>query len=375
MKHGPPDPDLAPIFVIGTGRSGTTLMRNMLCRHPRIHIAHEPWLYSVHGALGQMRGSTYISVERFVRHYARSLSFAFLGIDEAEMRQAVGDARSRADVFRAILRVTAQRHGKTRYGDKTPDNSRFLAEIFDDFPDARVVHMVRDPVDMVASWSRMPWGGTSHWLNSWLCNTRMKEVAPYRGRICEVLLEELLDRPEETMRRVLDFVGEAWAEIVLDPQANPDDLPGFPWFEKAGGRIQGETDPGQERRGARQLGKTWTRKVERMNSYSLRRYYRGTRYYTLPLDSRKGFAARLSTLAYYPAILLCALVDIQRCLLTLLRLYRYARQYSREKVPPLEKQFDVFNINARRWRGYPGGFRRFQQEQVARLESRRPSDA
>ena len=38
--------DESPIFVIGTGRSGTTLLRQMLNAHPRIHITHEAGFYS-----------------------------------------------------------------------------------------------------------------------------------------------------------------------------------------------------------------------------------------------------------------------------------------------------------------------------------------
>ena len=44
------DPDEAPVFVVGTGRSGTTLLRQMLDAHPRIHVTHEAafYFYRVH---------------------------------------------------------------------------------------------------------------------------------------------------------------------------------------------------------------------------------------------------------------------------------------------------------------------------------------
>jgi hypothetical protein len=42
----PQPPGDAPIFVIGTGRSGRTLLRQMLNAHPRIYITHEAFFYS-----------------------------------------------------------------------------------------------------------------------------------------------------------------------------------------------------------------------------------------------------------------------------------------------------------------------------------------
>ena len=47
----PPDPDRAPIFLIGCGRSGTSLLRSMLNAHPRIYLLQESAFFSWTGKL------------------------------------------------------------------------------------------------------------------------------------------------------------------------------------------------------------------------------------------------------------------------------------------------------------------------------------
>ena len=138
-----PDPDRAPIFVIGTGRSGTTLLRLMLNAHPRIYLTHEA-SFNV-GSSFIPRG---LSGSDWLDLYLRSFSFAWLKLDPEEVRRELPAEFPRSELpraFQAVMRCKARQFGRPRYGDKTPFHSSHLKRIFRDFPDARVVHIVRDP--------------------------------------------------------------------------------------------------------------------------------------------------------------------------------------------------------------------------------------
>jgi hypothetical protein len=72
--------------------------------------------------------------------------------------------------------------------------------------------------------------------NAGLCEIERRQVEPYRARVLEIRLEDLLATPRETMGRVLDFVGEPWDDAVLDHARHaPDkhDMPPLPWLESA----------------------------------------------------------------------------------------------------------------------------------------------
>lgn len=223
--------DTAPIHVIGSGRSGTTLLRMMLSAHPRIHLTHEASFYVWEGLWARR------PVGGLLAYYLQTPHFRWLRLDPAEVIRSLDGPltrETRKDLYAAVMRLAAARHDKPRWGDKTPSHSANLARIFEDWPDARVVRIVRDPRGTVHSLNRMPWATGSLVAASGFCELERHQVRPFRDRILQIRLEDLVAEPEATMRRVLDHVGEDWSDDVLDhPSHAPDDLPPVPWFARA----------------------------------------------------------------------------------------------------------------------------------------------
>jgi hypothetical protein len=228
------DPACSPIFVVGTGRSGTTLLRFMLSAHPRIYITHEASFY-----VWESFFSRSAPRRAFLDYYFQTFSFRWLRVDPARVLEGLPDplpaARSGA-AFAAIMREKAAQYGRVRYGDKTPAHSGHLRRIFSDFPDARVIHIVRDPRAVALSLARMPWACASLYANAHASLTDLEQVARFRDRVLRIRLEDLLADPRATMGRVLDHVGEPWDDAVLDHARHipdPKDMPPLPWLESA----------------------------------------------------------------------------------------------------------------------------------------------
>lgn len=258
----------SPIFVIGTGRSGTTLLRMMLNAHPRIYVTHEASFYMSALTAPRLDGRAWLE------HFFHSAAFAWLRTDPEDVRSRVPETLPRADIpkaYNAVMAAKAAQYDRPRFGDKTPLHSSFLPQIFRDYPNPRVVHIVRDPRGTVASLMRMPWSAATVGLNNLYCHRQMKEVKPFLGRVHELRLEDLTADPERVMRGVLDFVGEPWDDAVLDHvrHAPLDDMPPFPWFRAA-------TGPPRPRTGTpkwmSQLGPAWVRRIETINRKGMRRY-------------------------------------------------------------------------------------------------------
>lgn len=258
----------SPIFVIGTGRSGTTLLRQMLNAHPNIHITHEAAFYSY-----SHHAPTGMTVDEWLKCYFDTFSFAWMRLDPREIRDAIPKDASidrMREVYLAIMRAKAKQQGKSRFGEKNPLDTHNLPRIFADFPDARIVCIMRDPRPTVLSFNRMPFGTTSTMLNAQICRVQYQHIKPYLDRILEVRLEDLSADPRSTMQSILNYIGEPWDDAVLDhvSHSKADDVPPLPWFVGATQRA-----PNRRESGAREeLEPVWTRIVEWVNQESMTRY-------------------------------------------------------------------------------------------------------
>src|SRR5690606_29916539 len=130
--YGSPSPSMShlanPIFILGCGRSGTTLMRLMLNRHPRIAIPGETWYFpDIH----RMRASLAPTAEWrevVATLIESSATFLELGVS----REQLHDELSRIafehwpDVVAVANLAFARAEGKDRWGDKTPGYVRHL---------------------------------------------------------------------------------------------------------------------------------------------------------------------------------------------------------------------------------------------------------
>lgn len=331
----PPDPEQAPVIVLGSGRSGTTLLRQMLNAHPRIHLTHEAGFYSAAQPFRKR-----LSAERWLARYYHSFPFAWLGLAvadvEGELPTPLGEHAYPA-AFCAIMRAKAKQFGKPRFGDKTPYDSRHVGAILRDFPDARIVHIVRDPRATVASLARMPWAPSSLGMVNLFALAQVEALAPFRSRIHEVRLEDLLADPEAELRKVLAFVGEDWDPQVLEhAKYAPEDAPPYPWLASAKEAAK-PTAEGYRKA----LSPAWIRLIEGTQRKIFARYG----YLPAKLDREPSFAEKLGAVA----------VDVPRSLLAIAR--AMGTFFALLKTPPpsaAEVQRRVLRLNPKGMDSFPG---------------------
>ncbi len=336
----PPNADSAPIFVVGTGRSGTTLLRLMINAHPRIHLTHEASFY-----IGRQFIPKRFSASDWMELYFKSFPFAWLRVHPDIIRAEVkrmhpeGAAREHiGDVYRAIMLSKAKQRGCPRYGDKTPFHASYIGTILKDFPDARIIHILRDPRPTCLSLKDMPWAPGSWILNNRYMSRLAKEVAPYRDRIHELRLEDLLEDPESQMRAVLEYVGEAWDERVLNHVAHipEDDVPPFPWLLTAT-RPRGAV---KKRSWLETMPPEWIRQVEHRNRYWFENYG----YPLAELDNEPTWWQRRKAI----------LADVPELLRFLRRFIPLARRLGSVNPPDAsEAQHRLLQLNPTAWERYP----------------------
>jgi hypothetical protein len=193
------DPSRQPIFVIGSPRSGTTLLRLVLDAHPRISCGEEThFLRDMESITG--------------RHWPLLSAYGF------EREWWMSRVR---DFYAGFQDEVLARSGKARWAEKDPTYTLLLDFVEELFPAAQFVHLVRDGHDVVASF-RDRWGyrsaaraARSEWRR-YVTAARTLGARTPAERYHEMRYERLVGAPEAVVRDLLDFLGERWDPAVLD---------------------------------------------------------------------------------------------------------------------------------------------------------------
>jgi hypothetical protein len=209
-----------PIFVGGLERTGTSLIYALLASHPNIAMTRRTnWWTFFYGRYGDLADDA--NLERCLATMMRYRRHRKLQPDiERLRREFKAGPRDYGRLFSMLESQHAERLGKPRWGDKSLHTERHAETVFRHFPDARILHMVRDPRDRYASvvkrWKDVRGGvgaATAMWLDSIALGERNVSRWPDRYRL--VRYEDLASRPQESLRSICAFIGEPFERAML----------------------------------------------------------------------------------------------------------------------------------------------------------------
>lgn len=214
----------APFFIVGAGRSGTTLLRLILAGHSRLCIPPETWfLRDLVEHLPLHRELDPGQVDRAVQIITEHCHWPDMEIEADAMCQwAAALVRpTLADIVDLVYRHHLAQSGKPRFGDKTPHYFLIAPQLAELYPQARFIHLVRDGHDVAMSWIDLDWDRYYEPGFEW--TTMMRTLQVYRtsvlwDRFHEVRYEDLVTAPEPTVRGICSFLGEAFEPSMLDWQ-------------------------------------------------------------------------------------------------------------------------------------------------------------
>lgn len=203
------------------------MLRLMLNAHPRIAIPFEsdfiPKFYRRLGEYGDLTACG--NVGRLLDDIAAQ-PFAQRGeLIRDQAAVLARNPRSYGGLIAAIYETYAEANGKSRWGDKDPDNVVELDVLWTLFPCCRIVHIVRDGRGAANSLRKQAWGSRNilklagDW--SWrvtLAHKMGMMLGP--SYYLEIRYEDLVRSPESTLRRVCEFVGEPFDKAMLGYDKN-----------------------------------------------------------------------------------------------------------------------------------------------------------
>ncbi len=200
-----------PIFVIGMMRSGSTLLENMFDAHSDILGMGEDSIFNAN--LQELKD--------------KLVSLAAEGRDTKDLQKVITEYAKKVD---KLMTKTAKKDNKQikfkHVVDKMLFNYRSIGFIHYVYPEAVIVHMVRDPMDTILSCFTHKF---DHYGLEWSMNedhlvdqfaiylqimNHFRSVLP--GRIIDVRYEELVNEPERVLRSLLRRMKIDWDPNVLD---------------------------------------------------------------------------------------------------------------------------------------------------------------
>lgn len=226
-----------PVLVTGPDRSGTSLMFALLASHPNLSMVRRTnlwrWFY---GRFGDLKHRE--NFERCLEAMMRYRRLSALQPDPDRIRREFWEGEpTYGRLFDLVHRHHAERVGKPRWGDKSLHTEHHAREVFEEFPQARMIHMIRDPRDRHASVTRRYEArekGIGAVTGRWLTSTAQgqRNVRRYPGRYLAVRYETLATHPEDTLRRVCAFIGEEYDPVMLTMSGAPEHGEGNSSFEE-----------------------------------------------------------------------------------------------------------------------------------------------
>ena len=229
------------IFVVGNSRSGTTMMGRILNNHQDIFTFKELHFF---GQLWSEKDKEQkINKIESIKLFSKLLCIQKFGIfqqdnpsqfDEVSKSVLEQDIYTRIKIFNLFLKYSVGQNNSSISCNQTPRDVFYINEILENFPEAKIINMIRDPRDILLSqknkWKRRYLGASSipfreavrSYFNyhpitiSKIWNTSVSAaLSKNSNNIISIQFENLVENSENEIKKLCLFLGILFSEDLL----------------------------------------------------------------------------------------------------------------------------------------------------------------
>lgn len=244
-----------PIFIVGTPRSGTTLMAKILGQHSRIFMPGETHffddIYSRRNEFGDPPNSKSIKIiisllktlyGRYNEPADQERVTNLFKNTSTQLENQISVGNSYEEILSLFMENQAGQLGKARWGNNAPRDLFHIDDIIKFYPNAKVIVCIRDMRDFLLSY-KYKWRATPieyvdrlktlyHpvttsllWKSSMRRVLAISEYVPERNLVI-VRYEDLVTQPARIIQEMCDVIGEKFEPNMLSIKDNNSSTPG-----------------------------------------------------------------------------------------------------------------------------------------------------
>ena len=224
----------APFMIVGVSRSGTTLLQAILnahsqiCSPPESHFIHNYIAKEKINRILRKKGSNGL-----IKELNSDKDLQRLGIEAEEVIEEIKKSNNEIsceNVFKQYLtKYITQKEDKSIVAEKDPLNIIYLNVIKEIFSHAHIVHIIRDPRDVVLSLNKVDFSSDFTTLNALKYKNRLMKGKKsgemlFGENYTEVYYEDLLIKPEKTVKNLCDDLHIPFEKQMLEYYSESDDI-------------------------------------------------------------------------------------------------------------------------------------------------------
>lgn len=194
------------VFVVGVGRSGTSLLQSMIAAHPSVAALPET-SFLRRFVFGKIRDKSAVDGDKHLQRLPELLE---------EVNKNTYDNTGYLKAYKSML----SSQEKAFVLDKDPRLVEFIPLLLRFFgADCRIIHIYRDPRDVLASKKKAAWSSGRSLFSYAVASTVQLEMGAlheHDPRVLSLSYEELISGPKAHLERISDFIGLPFDEAMLD---------------------------------------------------------------------------------------------------------------------------------------------------------------
>ena len=216
-----------PFFIIGSGRSGNTLLRSILSGNSDISIPPEsyrlPFAIKKFHIFNNRNWEDVVS--QVLKEFEDCKEFYTWKINIKDVQKRLenieNSKRSLSNIFDELFCAYSEKHsaGSKIWGDKTPMNTLYLDWISTVFPHSKFIHIIRDGRDVASSYLKMErydniLEAANRWINS--IDLAQSFGSKIKDNYMEIRYEDLVTSPKDVIKNTCDFLDINYDSKMLD---------------------------------------------------------------------------------------------------------------------------------------------------------------